>query len=50
LASGCSHRLHGLEAEVATLRVYANELVPGLLQAEQHARAVQRASPSLDQE
>ena len=40
----------GLEAEVATLRVYASELVPGLLQTEQYARAVRRASPSLDQE
>jgi len=39
----------GLEAEVSTIRAYASELVPGLLQTEQYARAVRRASPISDQ-
>jgi hypothetical protein len=39
----------GLEAEVSTIRAYAGELVPGLLQTEQYARAVRRASPISDQ-
>jgi hypothetical protein len=34
----------GLEAEVATLRAYACELVPGLLQTEEYAREVRRAT------
>lgn len=34
----------GLEAEVSTLRAYAGELVPGLLQTEPYARAIRRAS------
>jgi hypothetical protein len=33
----------GLEAEVATMRAYACELVPGLLQTEEYAREVRRA-------
>ena len=33
----------GLEAEVSTLRAYASELVPGLLQTEEYAREVRRA-------
>jgi transcriptional regulator with XRE-family HTH domain len=36
----------GLEAEVSTLRAYAGELVPGLLQTEQYAREIRRASLS----
>lgn len=34
----------GLEAEVSTLRAYGCELVPGLLQTEEYAREVRRAS------
>jgi hypothetical protein len=41
----------GLEAEVATLRCYAGELVPGLLQTEEYAREVRRAFvPAADPE
>jgi hypothetical protein len=41
----------GLEAEVATLRSYAGELVPGLLQTEEYARAIRRVSiPAPDPE
>jgi transcriptional regulator with XRE-family HTH domain len=36
----------GLEAEVSTIRAYASELVPGLLQTEQYAREIRRASLS----
>jgi hypothetical protein len=34
----------GLEAEVSTLRAYGCELLPGLLQTEEYAREVRRAS------
>jgi hypothetical protein len=34
----------GLESEVSTLRAYGCELVPGLLQTEEYAREVRRAS------
>jgi transcriptional regulator with XRE-family HTH domain len=34
----------GLEAEAATLRTYESEIVPGLFQTEEYARAVNRAT------
>jgi transcriptional regulator with XRE-family HTH domain len=37
--------LIGLEAEARTIRTYQQELVPGLLQTPDYARAVIRASP-----